>query len=143
MAKQEIDDRFKKFGLVSFTSISKVNDFIAFLEKGQVMATKCKKCGMTFFPPRADCSGCLSSDMDWIEVTDEGTLLTFSKLQYGPVGFEGELPYTIALAQFKDVKVFGRMSKELSDADVVVGMKVKALPVQLANGKISYEFQKA
>jgi hypothetical protein len=35
------------------------------------------------------------------------------------------------------------MSKELSDADVVVGMKVKALPVQLANGKISYEFQKA
>jgi uncharacterized OB-fold protein len=143
MAKQEIDDRFKKFGLVSFTSISKVNDFIAFLEKGQVMATKCKKCGMTFFPPRADCSGCLSSDMDWIEVTDEGTLLTFSKLQYGPVGFEEDLPYTIALSQFKDVKVFGRMSKELSDADVVVGMKVKALPVQLANGKIAYEFKKA
>ena len=143
MAKQEIDDRFKKFGTVSFTSISKVNDFIGYLEKGKVMATKCKKCGMAFFPPRADCSGCLSSDMDWVEVAGEGTLLTFSKLQYGPVGFEGDLPYTIAVVQFKDVKVFGRMSKELSDADVVVGMKVKTSPVQLANGKIAYEFKKA
>jgi len=143
MAKQEIDDRFKKFGTVSFTAISKVNEFISFLEKGKVMATKCKKCGMSFFPPRADCCDCLSSDMDWVEVTGDGTLLTFSKLQYGPVGFEGDLPYIIALAQYKDVKVFGRMSKELPDSDIKIGMKVKALPVKHSNGQISYEFKKA
>ena len=143
MTKQETDDRFKRFGTVSFTSISKVNDFIGYLEKGKVMATKCKKCGMSFFPPRADCSNCLSSDMEWVEVSGDGTLLTFSKLQYGPVGFEGDLPYTIALAQFKDVKVFGRISKELSDDAIQVGMKLRVLPVQLPNGKISYEFQKA
>jgi hypothetical protein len=143
MAKQKIDDRFKKFGTVSFTSISKVNDFIAYLEEGKVMATKCKKCGMTFFPPRADCSGCLSRTTDWIDVTGKGTLLTFSKLYIGPAGFEGDLPYTIALAQFKNVKVFGRMSKKIPDIEVVAGMKVKTSPGQLANGKIAYEFKKA
>ena len=32
MAKKEVDDRFKKFGTVSFTSITKTNDFIDYLE---------------------------------------------------------------------------------------------------------------
>ena len=37
--KPDIDDRFKKFGTVSFTGISKTNDFIDYLQKGQVMGT--------------------------------------------------------------------------------------------------------
>ena len=52
---KEADERFKKFGTVSFTGISKVNDFIGHLEQGKVMGTRCTDCGMMFFPPRADC----------------------------------------------------------------------------------------
>ena len=143
MPKKDIDDRFKKFGTVSFTKISKVNDFIGFLEDGKVMFTTCKACGAKFFPPRADCAACLASDMEWTEVTGEGELLTFSKLQYGPVGFEDDLPYTIAVAQFKDVKVFGRMSKDLADDDMEVGMKVTVAPLDLGNDKVLYQFNKA
>ena len=35
--KKEIDDRFKKFGTVSYTSVTKVNDFIKYMEEGRVM----------------------------------------------------------------------------------------------------------
>jgi len=63
--KREVDDRFKKFGTVSFTSITKVNDFISYLEDGKVMGSRCKECGLFFFPPRADCHQCLSSNMEW------------------------------------------------------------------------------
>ena len=143
MGKKDVDDRFKKFGTVSFTKISKVNDFIGYLEDGKVMFTTCKECGAMFFPPRADCSKCLSSDMDWAEVTGEGDLISFSKLQYGPVGFEDDLPYTIAVAQFKDVKVFGRMSKKLADDEISVGMKVTVSPLGIGDDKILYEFNKA
>jgi hypothetical protein len=142
MAKREVDDRFKKFGTVSFTSISKVNDFIDHLEKGKVMATKCKKCSRVFFPPRADCYNCLSSDMEWVEITGEGKLISFSELKYGPTGFENDLPYTIALTQFGDLKVFGRMNKDISESDIQVGMKVNISPLYLPNEKISYEFKK-
>ncbi|HIC85601.1 MAG TPA: DNA-binding protein, partial [Desulfobacterales bacterium] len=57
MAKKEreIDERFKKFGTVSFTATTKVNDFVSYLEQGKVMGTRCKKCNLMFFPPRADC----------------------------------------------------------------------------------------
>ena len=47
-SKREVDDRFKKFGTVSFTAITKTNDFIDHLEKGQVMGTRCNDCGMLF-----------------------------------------------------------------------------------------------
>jgi len=52
MAKKEVDDRFKKFGTVSFTAITKTNDFISYLEEGKVMGTKCNECGAVYFPPK-------------------------------------------------------------------------------------------
>ena len=81
--------------------------------------------------------------MDWIEVAGDGKLISFSKLKYGPTGFEDDLPYTIAVADFGEVKVFGRMSKEIPDDDITIGMSVKVSPVNLSNEKIAHEFMRA
>jgi uncharacterized OB-fold protein len=142
MAKKEVDDRFKKFGTVSFTAITKTNDFIGFLEQGKIMGTKCKKCGLQFFPPRADCFQCLSSDMDWFEVSGTGKLAAYSKLQYGPIGFEGDLPYCIAVLDFGGYKVFGRIAKDVADEDIKIGMEMKAVVNKLPNDRLNYVFQK-
>jgi len=143
MAEKKVDDRFKKFGTVSFTSISKINDFVDYLEQNKVMGTKCKSCGLTFFPPRADCYKCLSSNMEWFEVSGNGKLLSFSKLEYGPVGFEKDLPYTIAILDYGDYKVFGRLATELKESDIKVGMELKTVVNRLPNGQLNYVFQKA
>jgi len=143
MAKKDLDTRFSKFGTVSFTSITKTNDFVSHLEQGKVMGTQCKGCGLKFFPPRADCYQCLSSDMEWFEVGGKGKLLTFSKLQYGPVGFEGDLPYAIALADFGDCKVFGRLAPDIPESEIQMGMEVVAAPNTLPNGQLNYVFKKA
>jgi uncharacterized OB-fold protein len=143
MADKKVDDRFKKFGTVSFTSISKINDFVDYLEKDKVMGTKCKSCGLTFFPPRADCYKCLSSNMDWFEISGNGKLLSFSKLEYGPVGFEKDLPYTIAILDYGDYKIFGRLAPHLKESDVKVGMELKTVVNRLPNGQLNYVFQKA
>lgn len=143
MAKKEVDDRFKKFGTVSFTSISKTNQFVSYLEEGKVEGTRCKDCGLSFFPPRSDCYKCLTSNMDWFEVSGTGKLLTYSKLEYGPVGFEGDLPYAIAVLDYGDYKVFGRLSSDLKDDEIKVGMEMKAAVNKLPNGQINYVFHKA
>jgi uncharacterized OB-fold protein len=143
MAEKKVDDRFKKFGTVSFTSISKVNDFVDQLEQGKVMGTKCKGCGLTFFPPRADCYKCLTSNMEWFQVSGTGKLVTYSKLEYGPVGFEKDLPYAIALVDYGDYKVFGRLAKDLQDNEIKVGMELKTVVTKLPNGQLNYVFQKA
>ena len=141
--KKEVDDRFKKFGTVSFTGISKVNDFIDYLEKGKVMYTRCKDCGLVFFPPRADCYQCLTSNMEWLEVSGNGKLISYSKLEYAPIGFGDDLPYSIALLDYGDYKVFGRIANDIQENDIQVGMEMKTEVNSLPNGQLNYVFRKA
>jgi uncharacterized OB-fold protein len=141
--KKEVDDRFKKFVTVSFTSISKVNDFVDYMEKGKVMYTRCKDCGLVFFPPRADCYRCLTSNMEWLEVSGHGKLISYSKLEYAPVGFEDDLPYSIALLDYGDYKVFGRIADDTPEDDIQVGMEMKTEVNNLPNGQLNYVFRKA
>ncbi len=141
--KKEIDDRFKKFGTVSFTSLTKVNDFIDYLEKEKVMGTRCVDCGQVFFPPRFDCYKCLSSNVEWFEVSGKGKLITYSKLKYAPVGFENDLPYSIAVLDYGDYKIFGRISSRVPDDDIKLGMDMKTVVNKLPNGQLNYVFEKA
>ena len=143
MAKREVDERFKKFGTVSFTGTTKTNDFVSRLEEGKISGTQCKKCGLKFFPPRADCYQCLSSDMEWFEVAGTGKLAAFSKLKYGPIGFENDLPYCIAVLDYDGYKVFGRIDKDLEDDEIKIGMDMKSVANTLPNGQLNYIFQKA
>ena len=141
--KKEVDDRFKHFGTVSFTSITKTNDFIDYLKDNKVMGTRCKDCGLSFFPPRADCHQCLTSNMEWFEVSGKGKLVSFSKLQYAPIGFENDVPYCIALLDYGDYKVFGRITGELKDEEIQVGMEMQTVVNELPNGQLNYVFVKA
>ncbi len=84
----------------------------------------------------------LSSDIEWFEVSGTGKLVSFSKLIYAPVGFEEDLPYSIALLDYGDYKVFGRISKSTLDEDKI-GIAMKTEPITLPNGQLSYVFTKA
>jgi hypothetical protein len=143
MGEKDIDVRFNKFGTVSFTSTTKVNDFIDRLYQGNVSGTRCKDCDMVFFPPRADCYNCLRSNMEWFDISGTGKLVTYSKLEYAPVGFDSDLPYSIALLDYGDFKVFGRLGGGLNDDEVSVGMEMKTVVNKLPNGQLNYIFQKA
>ena len=63
-------------------------------------------------------------------------------VNYGPTGFEEDAPYSLAIADFDGMRVFGRLSKGLKESDIKPGMEVKILPVKLPGGRIGYEFQK-
>jgi len=141
--KKEIDDRFKRFGTVSFTSVTKVNDFIDHLDQGKVMGSRCVDCGMVFFPPRADCYKCLASNMEWFEIEGTGKLITYSKLKFAPVGFEDDLPYCIAVVDYGDYKIFGRIASDIQDEDIQMGMAMKTAANKLPNGQLNYVFTKA
>ena len=141
--KREVDDRFKKFGTVSFTAITKVNDFVSQLEQGKVMGTRCKKCDAVYFPPRSDCAKCLSSDMEWFEVSGKGKLVSYSKLEFAPIGFGEDLPYAIALLDYGDYKVFGRIAEDVPEDEIQVGMEMTTRANTLSNGQLNYVFQKA
>ncbi|MFQ5758810.1 MAG: Zn-ribbon domain-containing OB-fold protein [Candidatus Bathyarchaeia archaeon] len=131
---------FEEFGEISYTTETKVADFVNRLEKGEIAATKCKRCGRLYFPPRADCADCLSRDMEWIPLSGRGKLITYTIAYFAPVGFEA--PYTLALAELDEgARVFTRISKEVKK--VKIDMNLRLVPVKLANERITYELKKA
>ncbi len=141
-AKKQIDDRFKKFGTVSFTSITKINDFVDYLEDGKIMGTKCGNCGAVYFPPRSDCQKCLASQAEWFEVTGTGELVTYSKLEFAPAGFEDDVPYCIALLDYGTFKIFGRISKDVPENEIKIGMEMRTTKNTTSNGQLNFVFQK-
>ncbi|MGD9211247.1 MAG: Zn-ribbon domain-containing OB-fold protein [Desulfobacteraceae bacterium] len=136
------DKRFSKFGAVSFTQTTKVNDFIDFLEDGKIMASRCKECSTAFFPPRADCCQCLGSNMHWFEVSGRGELVSYSQLKFAPIGFDKDLPYSIALVDYGDYRVFGRIDRNLAENEIQIGMEMTTAVDRLPEGQLSYVFKK-
>ncbi len=135
---------FEKFGKVGFVSETKAADFVNYLEQGKLMVTRCKKCGTVFSPPKMDCSECLSSEVEWVEVKGKGKLISYTILQFAPTGFEDDLPYTLGLVEFNGgLRIFGRLSKDIPPEELRVGLEVKPVAVKISPDRISYEFQKA
>jgi uncharacterized OB-fold protein len=133
---------FENFGTVSFTAEAKTAEFIRYLEAGKIMASRCKKCGTTYFPPKADCPTCLSSEVEWFEVKGGGKLRSYTKVNYGPTGFEADAPYILALGEFDGVQILARLSRDIGENDIKVGMSLTVSPVKLPNDRLAYEFKK-
>jgi len=134
---------FEKFGRISFTAQTKVAAFVDHLERGEVVASRCTQCGARYFPPRADCYRCLSDKVVLEPIQGTGRLVSFTTANYAPTGFEADVPYTLAMAEFDGLKVFGRMSKEVPEQELAVGLPVRLKVVKMPDGQLSYEFVKA
>lgn len=131
---------FERFGKLSFASQTRVDAFVDYLDEGELRFTRCRVCDSVYFPPRADCANCLSCDMEWIRVDEQGTLISFTRANFAPTGFEDDVPYILAVADFNRVKVFGRFGAGVSDDQLEAGMPVTVKSVSLGEGRISYEF---
>jgi uncharacterized OB-fold protein len=81
--------------------------------------------------------------MAWREVSGAGKLVSYSQLKYAPVGFDGDLPYSIALLDYGDYQVFGRLDSSLDIGDVNIGMAMTTAVNELPNGQLNYIFKKA
>jgi len=135
---------FEKFGRKSFTSVTKTSKFVDFLEEGKIEGTVCKDCGEKYFPPRADCSKCLSKDLDWFEMPKKGKLETFTTAYYAPLGFESDPPYSMGVVDFGGgLKLFARLAKEIKPEELRVGMEVTVKPFKYEDGQLSFEITRA
>lgn len=83
-----------------------VNRIRKFFEEGlaqrRLLATKCKKCGSLYFPPQSDCPRCRASDMDWIEVSKEGELLTWTVVNVKPLSFFFHKDYVVGIVKMPE-----------------------------------------
>lgn len=112
----------------------KLSEFWTGLEKGKVYASKCPKCGNLSFPPVADCSRCLHSGPEWVELQGEGEIETFTHVVIRPTSFADHETYTVAVAKMKEgIKVLAWLTGTKL-TNVKVGAKVKLVAKESEKG---------
>lgn len=132
--------RSRKLEISYNIPISRTLKFWEGLREGKIYATRCRKCGKLYFPPLADCGECLESEMDWVELSGEGELITYTHIIVRPTSFQNEPPYTVAIVKLKEgVKALAWLT-DIKKKDIKIGMKVKLVP-KILDDRLTYEFK--
>lgn len=109
-------------------SLGKYSRFFIELENQRFMATRCADCGKVYAPPRPLCPDCMKIS-EWVELSGEGTLQTFSILHFAPNTNDDvralETPYVLAYVLLDGAStLFPHILKTAPD-NVKIGMRVK------------------
>jgi len=127
---------------ISFTfeiPTAKLRQFWEGLENGKVYASRCRKCANLTFPPTADCSLCLSAEMEMVDVKGDGEIETFTHILIRPASFQNHPPYAVAIAKMNSgIKVLAWVI-DAKPSEVRVGAKVRLMAVKSPDGP-SYAF---
>lgn len=65
-----------------------------------ICGTKCPQCSRVYVPPRETCQRCYRVMDEWVEVSDTGTLLTFTVTRYAVPGIQPqEAPFATGIVK--------------------------------------------
>ena len=81
---------------------------------------RCKSCGRVMYPRHDRCLSCRGTEFEEVELAEEGTLLTYTKVYALPEGIEMP-PLTLGIADFGGVRALGQVATD----DPKVGMRLR------------------
>jgi uncharacterized OB-fold protein len=127
--------RSRAITLIHEIPIARIKQFWDGLNEGKIYATKCKRCGKLYYPPQVDCFKCMTSDVEWIALSGEGVIETFTESHLKPQGFTHyEKPYIIAIVKTpEEAKVMGWL-EDIDIDKVRVGLKVRITTTRKPDG---------
>jgi uncharacterized OB-fold protein len=122
-------------------SVENIKEFFEGLLQGRLLASKCKLCNSIYFPPQKYCNKCKSSEMGWQELSNEGELLSFTKISVKPYSFSHLEDYIIGIARLKEgINVLAWID-EKDISKLKRGMKVKLKVIERSEeGYLTYGF---
>ena len=127
--------------IVRFAYESKLGKFYEGLKENKLMVTRCTKCKKLYMPPRADCSKCKSSEMEWVELSGRGKLATYTAMETAPQTFEKDAPFIIGIVELEEgPRIMARL-RNVKREDVKVGMELRMHVEKWYEGQLVYMFE--
>lgn len=77
-------------------------DYHKALVKNKLLGLKCSQCGTVTCPPQMSCSNCTSFDLDIVELSGRGKIMTYTTIYVPAEGRESEAPYIIVLVELEE-----------------------------------------
>jgi len=101
---------------------------IGLRDKKKIMGTRCPTCNRVYVPARSICKDCFGQLDEWVEVSNKGTVLTYS-IEYEPKPIQPVDPpiiYGIIQLDGADTGLV-HMLGEVDTEQLRVGMRVQAV----------------
>ena len=103
------------------------------LKDGKILGLKCKDCGVIEFPPVPICNDCSGTDMEWVEMSGDGELITFSFSPMGIYPYHDD-PALTGYTRLKEGMLFASVFTNASAADqqtLLERLRKGAVPIKL------------
>lgn len=94
-------------------------------QRYRMMANRDKKTGKVYFPPRIVAPGDLKAEFEDVQLSGEGTVVTYTIIQVPPTPYSDLAPYALAIVETPEG---ARLMTQIADCDpedVKIGMKVE------------------
>jgi uncharacterized OB-fold protein len=100
-----------------------VEQYLRHLEQGRFMLQRSKQSGEIFYYPRAFAAGAPSADLEWVEMSGDGTVYSTTTVRRKP---EHGGDYDVSLVQLAEGPRILTRVLGIEPHKVTIGMKVKA-----------------
>jgi uncharacterized OB-fold protein len=94
-------------------------------QRYRLEASKCKKCGKVFFPPRLICAACGSRSFTMTKLSDTGKIVTFTTIRVAPDNFATQVPYNVAIVETDNGVRVTTQVVDCQPENLKIGLKVK------------------
>jgi uncharacterized OB-fold protein len=71
-------------------------------DNARIMGAKCPQCSRVLVPPRIFCEECFVDTDEWVEVSNQGTILTFAESYFGLQGQRLEEPWYVGIIRLDE-----------------------------------------
>jgi uncharacterized OB-fold protein len=76
-------------------------------------------------PPTSICKNCLSKDLEWIKLSDQGHVVSYSEIHVSNSEFQSRTPYIVAIVETTDGLKMPGIIHATSFDKVQIGSKVR------------------
>jgi uncharacterized OB-fold protein len=107
------------------------------LKEGKILAVKCDQCSHVFVPPKIVCPDCFGLMDTWLELPGQGTLLTYTEINYASPAHPVDPPFILGSIQMDDADTaLVHLLGEVAAEDLKAGLKVAPVFKQNPEGNI-------
>ena len=104
--------------------------FTELRDHAQLLGTTCPKCNLVYLPPKSICPRCFDSLEEWVKVSDKGTLLTYTLVDYScdPSYQPINPPYACGIIQLDGASTgLVHLLGEVEFNQIKIGMRLQAI----------------
>ena len=92
--------------------------------RGALLGSRCLQCGSHTFGTVPSCQACYSTDVESVELGEEGTLYSYTLVRTPPPGWQGEVPYLLGQVELPQGPHVVSQVVDCPPEHVRIGMKM-------------------